>query len=68
VFAGTQSTSELYVYDKSSGARLHTITLPGGTVTGGATVDNGVLYIPYGDIFGGPGAVGGVLAMTVPVP
>ena len=41
---------------------------PSCTVTGGATVDNGVLYIPYGDIFGGPGAVGGVLAMAVPVP
>jgi outer membrane protein assembly factor BamB len=68
VFAGTQSTSELYVYDKITGVRLHTITLPGGTVTGGAALENGVLYIPYGDIFGGPGAVGGVLAMAVPVP
>jgi outer membrane protein assembly factor BamB len=68
VYAGTQSTGELYVYDKTTGLRLHTITLPGGTVTGGAALDNGVLYIPYGDIFGGPGAVGGVLALAIPVP
>jgi outer membrane protein assembly factor BamB len=68
VYAGTQSTNEFYVYDKTTGVRLHTITLPGGTVTGGAAVENGVLYIPYGDIFGGPGAVGGVLALAIPAP
>jgi outer membrane protein assembly factor BamB len=68
LYAGTQSASELFVYDKNSGIRLHTITLPGGTVSGGVAIDNGVLYIPYGNVFGGPGIDGGVLAMALPTP
>jgi outer membrane protein assembly factor BamB len=68
VFAGTQSGSSYYAYDKHTGARLHTITLPGGTVMGGAAVENGVIYVPYGDVFGGPGAKGGVLALEIPAP
>jgi outer membrane protein assembly factor BamB len=68
VFMGTQQTSNFYAYDKNTGARLHTISLPGGTVTGGAAVENGVIYIPYGDIFGGAGAKGGVLALALPTP
>ena len=68
VFAGTQSTNEFYVYDEATGVRLHTITIPDGTVTGGAALDNGVIYIPYGDIFGGPGPQAGVLALTLPTP
>jgi len=47
VFAGTLSGATLTAYDAASGAALASIAVPG-TVTGGATIVNGTLYVPYG--------------------
>jgi len=64
LYVGTQSGSVLYAYDATSGTLLHTFTVPGGTVTGGVAVENGVLYVPYGDVFGSN--AGGVVAFALP--
>jgi outer membrane protein assembly factor BamB len=66
VFAGTLSASVLYAYDIQSGARLATLTVPAGTVMGGAAIDNGVIYVPYGDPFSSNLAHGGVVAYGLP--
>ena len=64
LYVGTQAAGEFYAYDAASGVRLHTIPVPAGTVTGGAAVDNGVLFVPYGTALGSGG--GGVIAFELP--
>jgi outer membrane protein assembly factor BamB len=64
VWAGNTGTSDFYAYDQATGALLHTLTVPTGIVTGGAAVENGVIYVPFGAIFGGAG--GGVAAFELP--
>jgi len=64
LYVGTQSGPTLYAYDAASGTLLRTFTVPGGTVTGGVAVENGVLYVPYGDVFGSNS--GGVIAFGLP--
>lgn len=66
LYAGTQGGSTLLAYDKADGTLLHTFTVPSGTVTGGVAVEDGVLYIPYGIIFGSGEPKGGVLALALP--
>ena len=68
VFAGTQGASEFYAYDKTLGTRLYTLTLPNGSVMGGAAVENGVVYVPFGQVFGGGNPKGGIIALELPTP
>jgi outer membrane protein assembly factor BamB len=64
VWAGNTGTSDFYAYDAATGALLNTLQVSNGIVTGGAAVENGVIYVPYGSIFGGSG--GGVIAYELP--
>jgi outer membrane protein assembly factor BamB len=72
VFTGHIADSTFYAFKKADGTLAHTFPPPtgltGATVAGGAAVENGVLYVPYGNIFGGPGTQGAVIAYTLPAP
>ena len=52
--------SPYYVYDASNGRRLNTFLMPT-DVSGGASIADGVVYVPYG-VFGGNG---GVMALAL---
>lgn len=48
VFAGTQASSNLYVNDATTGGSLDVVPIfGGGNVTGGATIVDGVVYVPF---------------------
>jgi outer membrane protein assembly factor BamB len=70
VYAGQTSNDEVYAFDVSTGTLLHTIPQLSLTdnlmVTGGAALENGVLYVPYGNIFGGSGTQGAIVAYSLP--
>lgn len=46
VFAGTQASTSLYLSDAATGTPLVTLPMPA-NVAGGATVVDGVVYVPY---------------------
>lgn len=61
VAMGTLTSSSVYVYDTTTGARLKTLSIPSTTSSGPSIVD-GTIYVGYG--LGG--AVGGVAAFGLP--
>ena len=61
LYVGTQDGPVVYAYDTATGTRLHTFDMPA-LVSGGATIVDGVLYLPYGVL----GAPGGVIAYELP--
>lgn len=67
LYTGSLAASALYAHDVNSGALLMTLPVPEGSVLGGAAIDNGVVYIPYGDVFGGSNSKGGIVAYALPV-
>ncbi len=66
LFAGTLSDESLFVYDTTTGALVTTLAASAGTIMGGAAIENGVVYIPYGDVFGGANSAGGIRALALP--
>jgi outer membrane protein assembly factor BamB len=68
VYAGTQADDSLFVFNTTTGALETTLAASTGNVMGGAAIDNGVVYVPFGNVFGGSAAVGGVRAFEIPAP
>lgn len=72
VYAGRVNDDEFYAFDTTTGSLEFSFPKPvsnpvdGMMVTGGAAVENGTIYIPYGNIFGGGGVQGAVVAWTLP--
>jgi outer membrane protein assembly factor BamB len=66
VYVGTNEDSSLYVLDTATGALAATLSATNGVVMGGAAIDDGVVYIPYGDAFAFGAALGGIRAMALP--
>jgi outer membrane protein assembly factor BamB len=58
---GTNAADVLYVYDATTGTRLATLTMPA-TVTSGAAIVDGTIYVGYGIA----GQAGGVRAFGLP--
>jgi hypothetical protein len=63
VVVGTLASDVVYVYDATTGARLATLTMPD-TVTSGASIVDGTIYVGYGIA----GQAGGVRAFGLPEP
>jgi outer membrane protein assembly factor BamB len=63
LYAGTNAHSRLDAYNKATGAFIASLNVPSGQVYGGAAVENGVIYIPFGNIISGDG---GVIAYQLP--
>ena len=61
VVVGTLAADVLYVYDATTGTRLATLTMPD-TVTSGAAIVDGTIYVGYGIA----GQAGGVRAFGLP--
>ena len=61
VVVGTNASAVLYVYDATTGTRLATLTMPA-TVTSGASIVDGTIYVGYGIA----GQAGGVRAFGLP--
>ena len=61
LFTGTEDAEEFYVYDATTGTRLKTFPMPA-TVTSGASIVGGIVYVGYGTTSG----VGGVMAFALP--
>jgi outer membrane protein assembly factor BamB len=60
VYMGTNAAQAFYAYDAASGVRIHTLSVPG-TVTGGAAIVDGTVYVPYG-----LGTPAGLVAFSLP--
>lgn len=61
LFTGTEDAEEFYVYDATTGTRLKTFPMPA-TVTSGASIVDGVVYVGYGTT----SINGGVMAFALP--
>jgi hypothetical protein len=61
LFTGTEDAEEFYVYDAATGMRLKTFPMPA-TVTSGASIVDGIVYVGYGT----SSIVGGVMAFALP--
>jgi outer membrane protein assembly factor BamB len=61
VFAGTQDTTDFFVYDATTGTRLKTFGMPS-NVASGASVVGGTVYVGYGEVT----PDGGVQAFALP--
>jgi outer membrane protein assembly factor BamB len=59
VFAGTQASTNFYINDANTGASLKVVAMPG-NVAGGATVVDGLVYVPYW------GTNNGLMALGLP--
>jgi len=59
VFAGTQASTNLHIHDAATGTALLATPMPA-NVAGGATVVDGVVYVPYW------GAAAGITAFELP--
>lgn len=66
LWAANLADEQITAWNKSTGASLAVLPVPNGQVSGGVAVDNGVVYVPFGNIFGGGNPVGGVIAYTLP--
>jgi outer membrane protein assembly factor BamB len=66
VYTGTLADDSLFVFNSTTGALEHTLNAPSGNVMGGAAIDNGVVYMPYGDVFAFNLGAGGILAFALP--
>jgi len=73
VYVGRVADDEFYAFNTADGTLEFTFPPPpplamvdGMMITGGAALENGVIYIPYGNIFGGGGKQGAVVAFTLP--
>ncbi|MFN2425360.1 MAG: PQQ-binding-like beta-propeller repeat protein, partial [Candidatus Binatia bacterium] len=63
LFTGNLGASAVLAYDTTVGTQLAALPVPAGNVIGGTAIDNGVLYVPYGNIFG---TQGGIVAYELP--
>ena len=68
LFVGRLAASEVAVYETATGTQVATLPVPEGGVYGGAAIDSGVVYIPWGDAFAGSSGKGGVVAYELPAP
>lgn len=66
LWAANLVDEQVTAYDKDSGATLAVLPVPNGQVSGGVALDNGTVFVPFGNIFGGGNPVGGVIAYELP--
>lgn len=64
IYTANLASSDFQAFDTTTGAQLATYAVPGGNVMGGVAVENGVVYAPFGNVFG-PGQAG-VVAYELP--
>lgn len=63
LYVGNLADPTLFAYDTTLGTLEAELAVPGGNVLGGAAIENGVVYIPFGSVGGN---TGGVVAYELP--